>query len=95
MPRYIDADLLKLNDFEILLGGSYKGLLQILLEKIEDAPTVDAVEVVRCKDCKYQCYANYITVPFCGKMSDYGHEILAKDNFYCAWGKRREDAKTH
>lgn len=31
----------------ILLDGMIKGL--------ENAPTVDAVEVVRCKDCKHCC----------------------------------------
>lgn len=61
-----------------------------------DAPTVDAVEVVRCKDCKY-----YIAdgCDECVLMS--AKSIIAGINnkrwysdFYCAWGERREDGKT-
>lgn len=55
-----------------------------------DEPTVDAVEVIRCKDCKYwdeyYCrnrwygngYANYIP------------PIKTKDGF-CDWAERREE----
>ena len=45
---------------------------------IEDAPTVDAVEVVRCKDCKHR-YSD----SWCEYVDD-------DDNFYCAKGKRKD-----
>ena len=52
-------------------------------------PTVDAIEVVRCKDCiyyekgkDYQPYCNC----FDGGISDYPQE----DDF-CSYGERRED----
>lgn len=49
---------------------------------VENAPTVDAVPVVRCKDCK-----NYVRHDHrCGRMN---HGF--KDDFFCAWGERRED----
>ena len=48
-------------------------------EIIKNAPTVDAVEVVRCKDCKY-------------RYSDSWCEYVDDDNFYCARGKRKEGA---
>lgn len=49
---------------------------------IEDATTVDAVEVVRCKNCKYQY------TPDC-TMSDGLREAV--DDDFCSYGERRTD----
>ena len=46
-------------------------------DDIEAAPTVDAVEVVRCKDCKH-------------RYSDSWCEYVDDDNFYCARGEWKE-----
>lgn len=46
MPRTIDADKLGLTDFEIVLcRGDYKEALKMLIEKIQNAPIVDAEPV--------------------------------------------------
>ena len=43
MQRLIDAEKLGLTDFEIVMcDGDYKEALKMLIEKIENAPTVDA-----------------------------------------------------
>lgn len=47
--RLIDADALK-NAFSVFYGGV--GHAAIAAWIINDAPTVDAVEVVRCKGCR-------------------------------------------
>ena len=47
---------------------------------IKTAPTVDAVPVVRCKDCKHRFNDSW-----CEYVDD-------DDNFYCARGKRKEGA---
>ena len=49
-------------------------------DDIEAAPTVDAVEVVRCKDCKHRH-----SYSWCEYVDD-------DDNFYCARGERKEGA---
>ena len=49
-------------------------------ERIEDAPTVDAVEVVRCKDCKYKQ----------GSACDYS-AVWVRPNGFCQWGERKDD----
>ena len=49
-------------------------------EWLDDAPTIDAVPVVRCGEC---IYAN--TVGFCTK-----NELFIDDDWYCAYGERRE-----
>lgn len=54
---------------------------------VEDAPTIDAVEVVRCHDCKW-----YKTM-FCkmDRWTDLVTIYVAKANDYCSYGKRKED----
>ena len=51
------------------------------IDIIEDAPTVDAVPVVRCKDCKHRFKDSW-----CEYVDD-------DDNFYCARGERKEGAE--
>ena len=89
MPRLIDA-----NEAYKVLTDYYHQRTEIQHEALKEAlskvPTVDAVKVVRCKDCRYQWHTNYMKVPICGKMSEDGHEIHAEDDFYCAKGERRE-----
>lgn len=52
--RLIDADKIGLTDFEIVMcEGSYENALGMLIYKISNAPSIDAVEVVRCRDCKF------------------------------------------
>ena len=50
----------------------------------ENAPTVDAVEVVRCKDCKYCDRGN------CDFWDDGYGAIVSMDDF-CSQGERKED----
>ena len=59
--------------------------------QIANAPTVDAVEVVRCKDCKYQGYCMR-RIPF------FGRNLILELNIaeyhplgFCSYGDRRTD----
>ena len=61
----------------------------VSVKDIDDAPTVDAVEVVRCKDCKYyEIGKDYL--PYCnhcdGGIADYPR----KDDF-CSYGERKDN----
>ena len=56
-----------------------------VLEWIEQAPTVDAVPVVRCKDCKW----------LYDEMDDYccrSHRGLVRicENSFCSYGERKD-----
>ena len=67
--RLIDANaLIK----EACAEGAYG---YVDAEQIADAPTVDAVPVVRCRDCKHR-YSD----SWCEYVDD-------DDNFYCARGE--------
>lgn len=57
MSRLIDADMVLTKQIATGLSdadGNYYGNANVVFaDDIENAPTVDAVEVTRCKDCKY------------------------------------------
>ena len=86
--RLIDAE--KLVEYGYSLERTYrKDSSTMVVErcKIKDIPVVDAVPVVRCKDCKHWCKEK--------DDSDYGHckryDHYARADCYCSDGERRED----
>lgn len=65
---------------------------------VDSAPTIDAVEVVRCKDCKHRVYttdwfSSYWSCGFEDVNGDpYVHTRDAEnDMYYCADAERKED----
>ena len=72
MARLIDADVL-MN--EANSDGAYG---YVDAKQIADAPTIDAVEVVRCKDCKY------FKTRLCENEDNY-------DDWFCADGERKNE----
>lgn len=68
-----------------------KGLhfsFQDCIYNIECQPTVDAVEVVRCKDCKHYCsvYADTMGGRDCLLL-----KTITKADDYCSYGERKEE----
>lgn len=53
--------------------------------KIKEAPTVDAVPVIRCKDCRWNIWA---------RCTRFEYTPVTNDD-YCSKGERREDADTN
>lgn len=66
-------------------GQSMRGGIRKILRLIEQAPTIDAVPVVRCKDCKYAYSGNGIWY-WCGT-----DERKRPSSFYCSTGRRRDE----
>lgn len=61
-----------------------------------DAPTVDAVEVVRCKDCKYFHYNKIYDIqgfPIMGNSvcDKWANGCRTDENGYCFLGERKEN----
>ena len=77
--RLIDADTLKIR---AEYGYNDNGLLFVPLRdvkrSIDNAPTVDAVDVVRCGECKYR-NTEHFWLMCAGRQED----------FFCAQGERR------
>lgn len=84
MADLIDRD--KLFHGQVIFVGTEdarKGV-QDVMSVIWDAPTVDAVPVVRCKDCKWW---NTTQLDECVA---YNALWVANPDDYCSWGERRE-----
>lgn len=88
--RLIDADTLMEKEYSRLREGAV--LHRIPPSHVDAAPTIDAVPVVRCRECKHArkseeafdfdgetplCECAYMTQP------NRWHE-------FCSWGKRKE-----
>lgn len=62
------------------------------LEAIPDA--VDAVTVVRCKDCKYFQFGKILTeVKFCRRLSSGGkvNGYIYPEDGFCSYGERKDN----
>ena len=88
--RLIDADAL----IDFIDCGHLRNQLEScfserdVVNMLEARPTVDAVEVVRCKDCKHngtwQCHMEYDEYY---PEADIHHEMHCDDDF-CSYGRR-------
>ena len=67
-------------------GNSMRGGIRKALRCIEQAQIVDAVPVVRCRECKHHhdCGAH-----FCDAL---GMDYPDDSEFFCAYGERKEGA---
>lgn len=83
MPRLIDAYKVRIDrdDFD-----TYSDYITAL-DAVTEAPTMDAVPVIRCKDCKFRDPEN--------KKCDCGHGIIWRlprdDDWFCADAERKEE----
>lgn len=97
--RPIDADALKEKARELIPhyhAAVVMNLFDLIDNLADNMPTIDAVPVVRCKECKY--YKESVVLSpqkFCFRMKDrYGEAAIgynfAEDDF-CSYGERSED----
>lgn len=88
MARLIDADAMR-DDWLENGENEYVYDTNAVLDSIDSQPTVDAVEVVRCRDCKFWDSET----GFCDKHSRFYHGGLDWDMFndddFCSYGERK------
>ena len=84
MARLIDADAL----LDYFRNEHHESEV---IEAVKDAPTIDAVPVVRCKDCKH-CTPDENIVGGYGDCfyKDDIHSIVNADDF-CSYGERKDN----
>lgn len=91
MADYIDREeLLKEEQIFQQYNSAIKDddyIRAVTVADIEAMPSVDAVEVVRCKDCKYR------HKDFCLRLGKLDEEqnsyfLIVKDTDYCKWGEK-------
>ena len=90
--RLIDADELGVGRCsKDILPAAYCAGWNGLIELIEKAPTIDAVPVVRCRECKHRGTDDCI---FHIKGEPADEELLLKlDNDFCSYGERKGGAE--
>ena len=69
------------------MDGAEHTLVHYGRRVIEEQPTIDAVEVVRCKDCKHSEEALLPDKELWCKVKD----TFCTSDWFCADGKRRDD----
>jgi hypothetical protein len=90
MPRYIDAELLKEKIFPIgmVADGNYGINAKAIKVAIDNQPTADVVEVVRCKDC---CWCIVTSPPYAAAYCIKGmRSIIVEPDDFCSYGERKE-----
>ena len=91
MARLIDANVVLAKQFTTGLSdasGNYYGHADVIfVDDIENAPTVDAVEVVRCRDCAKD---GMLTCPICFIENKTLQFINHSPDFYCGEGERKD-----
>ena len=88
--RLIDADALMEKLYDELSDDEV--LYRIPPSAIDEAPTVDAVEVVRCRDCIHYDFGVCLKIYSDGGVSQYAWQERNEDDF-CSYGKRKDDYK--
>lgn len=85
--RLIDADKLieRINNAERISSIPYAEQMKSnLLFLAKTQQTIDAVEVVRCENCRY--FATNYAVPHCGRT------LIGMKKFdFCSYGERKEE----
>lgn len=105
--RLIDADALisVIDGLKSELPGweDYNTGIESAVYKVENAPTVDAVEVVRCKDCRWAREKDYREptdtpkelICQCFKHhyipAPWGARIAVSHDDFCSYGERRKE----
>lgn len=93
--RLIDADALiediktKLWDWDTVDGITSSTVLKQTITDIDNAPTVDAVPVVRCKDCKHFKSQTENTGVCDGGFCHAPVHVAVID--FCSYGERKDD----
>ena len=89
MSRYIDADALT-DEFEWCKQQATecnRKEWDEIITRVSKQPTLDAVPVVRCGECKH-CFVDGDNVRF--NVCELTHNRVQSDDWFCADGERKE-----
>ena len=62
-----------------------------IIECLKQEPTVDAVEVVRCRDCKH-AWIHPCGYVYCHRDGRNAYEMTFNIDSFCSYGERKEGA---
>lgn len=94
MSGYIDADALmetiRAHEYPLrsYFNSTDNGMFTIGIQQaVDEQPTVDAVSVVRCRECKH-CFVDGDNVRF--NVCELTHNKGQSDDWFCADGERKD-----
>ena len=81
--------------FESVMPSDWYRGMECAQDIVEALPSAEAVEVVRCKDCKYKrLYDEGETKYYYCALEDRPNRNWSVDDTdYCSWGERREESE--
>ena len=89
MPEYIEREAILKHTTSVEVGA-FSEWDVVKVEHIKNAPTVDAVEVVRCSECKHFCpYEGEEHKGDCAELV--GLESCVYEDDFCSYGERRSE----
>lgn len=71
-------------------GTTWRRGLELAVELLLEAPTVDAVEVIRCRDCKRFVDNKEARVTYCRRSLQ---DMTVNPNDFCSYGERRKNER--
>jgi hypothetical protein len=95
--RLIDADDLAAKIMmeapDLMDGGSSitKAFILAMVKTRSVTPTIDAVQVVRCKDCKYWSESEIYRYRVCNRWKHQISNFATSPDWFCRDGKRKSD----
>ena len=90
MSKLIDAEKLDFVSYQGIPDGykdSFDSGVLYAMNIIDDQPTVDAVPVVRCKDCIFAHLTYDGECKYCDAWSG-GEPLYLDGDFYCSFGEK-------
>ena len=91
MARMIDADKINYHEHTECIGhGDFETVRTVTDKEIAEIPTVDAVRVVRCKDCKFGATPYGDEHDGWIECSNIHGRPLFGCNDFCSYGERKD-----
>lgn len=97
-PRLVNANAIKYREKDEYCGnGNSRPVRYVFDEDIAELPTVDAVEVIRCENCKHAVWDEENEMWKCVESAEYDEKLgewfgfyeYHNGDFFCALGERR------
>ena len=90
--RLIDRDALMERMATVYTDTDLRAHYNEIMRAIREQPTVDAVQVVRCKECREYSGVNLSILGMpCGECGKFGH-VCGPDEF-CSFGRIRREVE--
>ena len=84
--RLIDADALKIENVDLEHGCTVVDYALAVIKSVAEAPTIDAVPVVRCGECKHRDPEDKKCDS--GDLERAGCIFPVDDDYFCKYGER-------